>query len=82
MQLDEAVAIQGYILRGIPVQDDKLREAMKVIRSHHGVQGQNRAWMPEPMSSAQRDRVNMILIARLALACRKLDEWRGQGRPQ
>lgn len=76
MQLDEAVQIQQYILKGLPVQEDKLREAKRVIRCYHGAQGENHSWMPEPLSTAQRDRVNAVLCYRLALACGMLNRWK------
>lgn len=76
MQLDEAVAIQQYVLKGIPVHGADLQEARKVIRAHQGASGENRSWMPAPLSTAQRDRINLVLIAKLAMACGKLDAWK------
>lgn len=76
MQLDEAVAIQQHVMKGIPVLEEHLRQANRVIKAHMGFQGENRSWAPEPVSAAQRERVNLILLARLGLACRKFDTWR------
>lgn len=81
MELDEARAIQQYVLTGKPVQENAVKEARRIVLANNasGMElrcGENRAWMPAPISTAQRERVNMILAYRLALACGLLSAWR------
>lgn len=79
MELDEARAIQQYVLHGKPVQELSIKEAKRVVKAHLGLDlrcGENRAWVPAPISIVQRERVNMILAYRLALACGLLSAWR------
>lgn len=81
MQLDEAVAIQQYLRDGKAVQANLVREATRVVQSHsakriaEATYGENHAWMPSPLSTTQRERVNMILAFRLGLALGKFDNW-------
>lgn len=77
MQIDEALAVRRNFLKGVPEMAAKVQESNRVIRSHQiACQGERHSWMPEPLSTAQRERANLILLARLALECGLLDTWR------
>jgi hypothetical protein len=78
MEVDEAVAIQKSVLRCIPVKPTEMREANRILRALRGAGGENHSWMPEPLSVAQRQRVNMVLAFKLAFACGLFDVWKDQ----
>lgn len=76
MQLDEAIAIRQSSLHGREVQRNLLAQALRVIDRGNAISlGQRDIWRPEPIHDTQRDRINMVLAFRLALACGKLRDW-------
>ena len=77
MTLDEAIAIRQL---GAKAQPHMTREAARVIRCAGAMALATRGRVEfYPLSKLEIDRINVILVCRLALACGMLDAWRTAG---
>lgn len=79
MNLDEAVAIRQDSLHGKDVGKHLLEQAMRRIDLGNRIaMGHKGVWRLDHLSETQRQRINEVLIFRLALACGLLNKWKGR----